>query len=241
MPSPPAVITGRCLRQRLHRTRLHHRLGRTRNKNRRPGTYRRPVAKDQSEKTGGTHRRTSSGVISRPQRKGKEKCARDRGAVSGIPWGETFRSGRKRKGGDYTACGLESTHKQVARRDLPWRTRWLARKRAKSGNTTRATNTCRYCERGYTLNFFLSSYPSFLSPPISCSIKDEYFEGTPPCNTRERASLSPFENSPFAHSSQICLLCQFFWIYSVPLLLIPIGTSLSEFHAASIFSPSRGK
>lgn len=125
MPSPPAVITGCHLRQRLYRTRLHHHLGRTGNKNRHLAI----VVKDQSEKIGGTHRRTSSGVISRPQKKKKKRAINE---PYRQPSGETC--GRKgRRGVDYTACGLESTHEQVARRDLSRRTRWLAKKRVDAG------------------------------------------------------------------------------------------------------------
>lgn len=172
MPSP--VITGCRLRQRLYHTRLYHRLGRTRNKNRRLEIV--VNRKEQSEGTGGTHRRTSSGVISRPRKKKREE-----------PYRQFSREARGRgRGGGYTACGLESTHEQVARRDLLVEDS-AGEKRAKVESTTCATKHAGTVKED-TLNSLLILL-LFLLPFISCSTKGESLERTFPYKMKKARSL----------------------------------------------------
>lgn len=79
----------------------------------------------------------------------EKKKKRVRGSLIGNSLERRTKREEKEGGGDYTACGLKSSHEQVARRDLSRRTRWLAKKRANAGRVHHARrNTCRYCERG---------------------------------------------------------------------------------------------
>lgn len=124
------------------------------------------VVKDQSDGTGGTHRRTSSGVISRPrkEKKRREWWEREREIEKSRVGDSLEKREEEEGGGDYTACGLESTHEQVARRDYSRRTRWLA----KRGQTWKEWkyNVCDEMHAGTVKeDFEFSSDPSFIPPP----------------------------------------------------------------------------
>lgn len=136
MPSPPAVITGRRLRQRLYRTRLHRRLGYTENKagvlgTGKPSRQSLPREPSARENRSG-NAPTSSGVISRPRKKKeKEERGKDRRAVSAILSRVSYGAG-----GGGTGWVVIIRHAVLRARTNRWRggisrggLRWLAKKK----------------------------------------------------------------------------------------------------------------